>query len=102
MSNQSKPITLQEAQILAQKALDQIGTPGEMVVDSSKTLEHDFGWFFKADTVKYLESGDPKYRIPGVGLIAVDRNSRHTQFLPTFMPPERAMEEYIERWKEKQ
>ena len=51
MSNQSKPITLQEAQILAQKALDQIGTPGEMVVDSSKTLEHDLGWFFKADTV---------------------------------------------------
>jgi hypothetical protein len=102
MNVSRRSITLREAQRIAQRILDETGPPGEMVIDHSQTLEYEFGWLFKPETAKFLKSGNIGDQIPGVGRIAVDRQTREAEFLPTNMPPERALELYIEEWAGKQ
>ena len=89
-------ITLQQAEVIAQRELDAIGTPGEMVIDRARTKTLEFGWLFRAETRRFLETGDPRHRIPGVGALVVERDSGEASFLPTAVPPDRALEMYLE------
>ena len=95
-------ITLDQAQQLAFRALNETGEPGQMVIDPNKIEEHDFGWLFTPRTPEFLETGDPKYNIPGVGRLVIDRYTGEATFLPTFMPPETALEQFIEKWEASQ
>lgn len=88
-------LTLQKAEEIAQREIDAIGTPGEMIVDRKRTQTRDFGWLFRAETRRFLETGDPRHRIPGVGILAVERSSGDATFLPTAMPPDKAIELFL-------
>ncbi|MEL6998889.1 MAG: YrhB domain-containing protein [Pseudomonadota bacterium] len=89
-------LTLQDAEAIAQREIDAIGTPGEMVVDRKRTQTRAFGWLFRAETKRFLETGDSRHRIPGVGILAVERSSGVATFLSTALPPEQAIQAYVE------
>ena len=89
-------ITLQQAEAIAQRELDAIGTPGEMAIDRKRTRTLEFGWLFRAETRRFLETGDSRHRIPGVGPLVIERRSGEASFLPTAVPPDRALQMYLE------
>ena len=100
MSGQGRPVTRAEARELALAALEATGEPGQMTVADAETVEYQFGWVFRPHTRKFLETGDPAHEIPGVGGIAVDRDTGKVSFLPTYMPPDRAIFLHNEAWQE--
>ena len=98
MADRRGHISKAEARESALKALDETGEPGQMAILDAETVEYEFGWVFRARAAKAIETGDPKYDVPGVGGIAVDRDTGKASFLPTFMPPARAILAHNEEW----
>lgn len=93
-------MTKQQAKEIAVKAISNLKPGTEFVVLDDKTVEKDFGWVFFYSPTKYLETKDPKYLTPGNSPIIVDRADGATHFLPTSVPPPRAIEIYEQHWHE--
>ena len=102
MTERKAKITLDQARAIALQILDETGEPGQMVIDPSIIEEHEFGWLFTPRTPEFLKTGDPKYNVPGVGRLAIDKFTGEATFLPTFMPPERALARFLEDWRKAQ
>jgi hypothetical protein len=93
-------ITKERALGIARKALSELKPGTEFVIHEDRTVEKEFGWAFIFSPRKFLESGDPKTLVPGAGPLVVERLGGGTQFLPTSVPPDKAVEEYERRWRE--
>ena len=94
------PMTAESAlQIARQKVAELSGADGELLLEESKTQEHEFGWVFFWTTKKYLETGDPQFLVPGNGPLVVNREDGSTHLLSTSVPPARAIAEYEDRWR---
>ncbi len=96
------PLTKEQAQTIALKAMADLKSGNELVIQEEKTIEREFGWVFFATTRKYLETNDPKYLMPGIGPLVVNRVDGSAQFLSTSVHPRSAIDEYERRWKESQ
>ncbi len=90
----------QRALEIARKSLSELKPGTEFVIQEDKTVEKDFGWVFLYTTRKYLETKDPRTLIPGAGPLVVERAGGTTQYLPTSLPPDKAIEEFDKRWRE--
>ena len=99
MTDGAGPVTRAAAREGALAALEATGEPGQMTIVDAETVEYEFGWVFRPHTLKFLETGDPAHEIPGVGGIAVDRDTGKVTFLPTYMPPDRAIFQHNEAWR---
>ena len=96
------PLTKERAETIALKAIADLKSGNELVIQEEKTIEREFGWVFFATTRKYLETNDPKYLMPGIGPLVVNRVDGSAQFLSTSVHPASAIDEYERRWKESQ
>lgn len=88
-------MTLEEAEALVQRALDETGDPDQMVVDKRWTRETEFGWLMVAETAAFLRTGDPGDQLPGVGPVVVERDSGEVTFLATDVPPDQALDAFL-------
>lgn len=95
-------MTKEQAKEIAVKTIDQLKPGTEFVILDEKTMEKDFGWVFFYAPKKYVETGNPKYLVPGNSPIVVHRSDGSTHFLSTSVPPSRAIEVYEQRWREAQ
>lgn len=99
-SDPPKPIGKEQAERIAGKTFASISGGHDLVMMKDKTVERPFGWVFFATTRKYLETHDPRYLVPGMAPLVVLREDGSTEFLPTSLPPARAIELYEKRWDE--
>jgi immunity protein 35 of polymorphic toxin system len=86
------------AMAIARKTLAGLKRNVELVVVEEKTLEKEFGWVFFSTTRRQAESGEVAAVIPGLGPLVVHRADGTTRFLPTSVPPDRAIAEYERQW----
>jgi hypothetical protein len=98
-SSPAVPVSKGQALQLARQAYSEIKTDAEIVILEDLTVEKDFGWVFFASPRKYLETKEPRYLVPGLGPLVVERTNGQTHFLATSVPPERAVEEFERRWR---
>jgi immunity protein 35 of polymorphic toxin system len=106
MTSQAPPkppekITKERALEIAREAVDEFGGDDDFVIQEDKTVEKEFGWVFFCAPRKYVETGDPKYLIPGAGPFVVERLGGASQFLTTSVHPDKAIEEYEKQWRER-
>ena len=66
----------------------------EVVVVDANSVERDFGWVFRYESNKGLETGDPKKCISGNGPIVVDRHSGKLRRFGSLGTTERAISQY--------
>ena len=66
----------------------------EVVVVDARTVERDFGWVFRYESRKALETGDVKEAISGNGPIVVDRHSGRLRRFGSLVSTERAISQY--------
>ncbi|HXN50546.1 MAG TPA: YrhB domain-containing protein [Candidatus Acidoferrum sp.] len=103
MANQhAETLSKERATEIARKTIDDLKATNPLVILEDKTLEKDFGWVFFYTTKKYQETRDKKYLMPGNSPLIVDRFDGSTHFLPSSLPPGRAVEEYQKAWRSKQ
>lgn len=57
------------------------------------SIEKEFGWVFFYQSEKYLETKDPKYLVPGMGPIVVNKDYTVIR-LSSSMTPERSIDQY--------
>ena len=93
-------VSKDQALAIAQKVLaeDKIH---DLVILKDKTVERPFGWVFFYVTRRYAETGDKQYLLPGTAPLVVLRADGATEYLPTSIPPDRAIEIYEKRWLER-
>jgi hypothetical protein len=96
------PLTKERAQAIAVKAVADLNSRNELVIQEEKTIEREFGWVFFVTTRKYLETKDPGSLMPGIGPLVVNRVDGSAQFLSSSVHPSQAVDEYARRWKESQ
>jgi hypothetical protein len=94
-------ITKDQATESARRALVDLGSKHELVLQEDRTVEKDFGWVFFPIARRYLETKNRGDLVPGIGPIAVDRTSGAATFLPTSVSPSFAIEEYERQWRER-
>jgi|GEM_PF-1305247 len=92
-------ISKDQAFAIAQKLLAE-DTAHDLVILKDKTVERPFGWVFFYVTRQYAETGDKKHLLPGTAPLVVLRRNGATEYLPTSIPPARAIEIYEKRWEE--
>src|SRR6267154_429592 len=92
-----KALTKEQSFEIAKKTLASLPHGDEYAIIEDDTIERPFGWVFRYDTKKYLETKDPKYIRPGNGPLVVERVGGTTAFLPTSLPPRKAIEEFERR-----
>jgi hypothetical protein len=95
------PITSEKALEIARARIASIKSQHEYVLLEKQTQEHDFGWVFFYTTRKHAETGNPKDMVPGDGPLVVERETGHTEFLSTSLPPSAAIAAYKKRKKER-
>jgi hypothetical protein len=100
-ANHAKAINKARATEIARQAVSHLSTDHELVIMDDKTVERPFGWVFFYTTRKYLETHDRQYLLPGTAPLVVNREDGSTEYLPTSMPPARAIEHYEKTWAEK-
>ncbi len=93
-------ISKDQALTIAQKLIAE-DTAHDLVILKDKTVERPFGWVFFYVTRQYAETGDKNYLLPGTAPLVVLRASGATEYLPTSIPPSRAIEIYEKRWEER-
>ena len=91
-------ISKDQALTIAQKVLAE-DTTHDLVILKDKTVERPFGWVFFYTTREYEKTGDKKYLLPGTAPLVVLRANGATEYLPTSIPPSRAIEIYEKRWE---
>jgi hypothetical protein len=96
----SETITKAQAEVIATKIIAEYSGNHDMVILKDKTLERRFGWVFFYTTRQYAEMRDRKYLLPGAAPLVLNRDGT-TEFLPTSIPPLRAVDLYERRWQEK-
>jgi hypothetical protein len=101
-SSPAVPVSKEQSLQLARQCYSEIDTDAEIVILEDLTEEKDFGWVFFASPRRYLETKEPRFLIPGLGPLVVERTSGQTHFLATSVAPERAVEEYERRWRASQ
>ncbi len=99
-SDPAKPIGKEQAERIAEKTFASVAGGHDLVMMKDRTVNRPFGWVFFATTRKYLETHDPQYLVPGMAPLVVLREDGSTEFLPTSLPPARAIELYEKRWEE--
>jgi hypothetical protein len=92
-------ISKDQALVIAQMVLAE-DTTHDLLVLKEKTIERPFGWVFFYVTREYEKTQDKKYLLPGTAPLVVLRANGHTDYLPTSIPPSRAIEIYEKRWEE--
>jgi hypothetical protein len=100
-SEHLKPTTKAQAEEIAAKIIAEHSGNHDIVIIKDRTLERRFGWVFFYTTRLYAETRDRKYLLPGAAPLVVNRDAT-TEFLPTSIPPPRAIDLYEKRWEEKQ
>ena len=93
-------VSKDQALAIAQKVLAEDKTH-DLVILKDKTVERPFGWVFFYTTRQYAETGDKQYLLPGTAPLVVLRADGATDYLPTSIPPNRAIEIYENRWLER-
>lgn len=93
-------ISKNQALAIAQKLIAE-DTTHDLVILKDKTVERPFGWVFFYVTRQFAETGDKKYLLPGTAPLVVLRQNGATEYLPTSIPPSRAIEIYEKRWEER-
>lgn len=93
-------VSKDQALAIAQKVLAEDKTH-DLVILKDKTVERPFGWVFFYTTRQYAETGDKQYLLPGTAPLVVLRADGATEYLPTSIPPNRAIEIYEKRWLER-
>jgi hypothetical protein len=96
-----KTIGKDQAEKIAKKVIDENAGEHDFVIMKDKTVERAFGWVFFYTTRKYLETHDPQYLVPGAAPLVVLREDGSTEFLPTSIPPTRAIELFQKRWEQR-
>lgn len=99
--NSPKQITKADAREIAGKVVAALSMQHNFVILEDRTVERPFGWVFFYTTREYIQTGDPKYLIPGTAPLVVNRDDGSTEHLATSIPPARAIEIYEKRWYEK-
>lgn len=94
-------ITRERATQIAQQTVAGLSPDAEFVINSSATVEKEFGWVFFYTPKKYAETGDRKYLVPGAGPLVVLRADGRTMFLTTSVPPQAAIEEFDKEWRKR-
>lgn len=67
----------------------------------TRTEEHDFGWVFRYDSKRHIQTHDPNHMIPGTAPLIVTRTGETVQ-LPSSIAPEQAIEIFATDYKTKQ
>jgi hypothetical protein len=92
-------VSLEQASAIAQEAIVKNNPNEELVIQTEKTIQKEYGWIFFYTTKKYLETRDPKYLIPGNGPIIVTHDGS-TKFLTASISPDQAIQEYEDALKQ--
>ncbi|MCW2317647.1 YrhB domain-containing protein [Rhodoblastus acidophilus] len=93
-------ITINQARLLALEYLTRAGENADILLIPGKEREYPFGWIFFGASRKYVETGDFRYQIPGLGPLAVEFDgSVHS--LSTSGSPDAVIEAYSQRWRER-
>lgn len=93
-------VSKDQALVIAQKVLAE-DTTHDLVILKDKTVERPFGWVFFYALRQYAETGDKQYILPGTAPLVVLRANGSTEYLPTSIPPSRAIEIFEKRWEER-
>jgi hypothetical protein len=96
-----KTLDKDQAEKIAKKVIDENSGGHDFLIMKDKTVERAFGWVFFYATRKYLETRDPQYLVPGAAPLVVLREDGSTEFLPTSIPPMRAIDLFQKRWEER-
>lgn len=84
---------INEAQVIATRSLVENTEKDKFLILDDKTREFDIGWTFFAERRKFIETGDPLFRGPGLSWIFVDRETGAVEFLSSALSPEQAVDE---------
>jgi hypothetical protein len=93
-------VSKDQALSIAQNVLAE-DTTHDLVILKDRTVERPFGWVFFYAPRRYAETGDKQYLLPGTAPLVVLRASGATEYLPTSIPPSRAIEIFEKRWEER-
>lgn len=87
-------LTRESAKVIAEQVLAKEQPKHEWMIVDHLTVEKEFGWVFDYTTKQYWKTKNPKFIVPGNGPLIIDRKSGAHLFLPTAIPPAKAIEEY--------
>ena len=94
-------LSREQAQARARALLDTLHIATPMVFNEGMTIERPFGWVFFAVTQRWLTTRHPADMYPGIGPIAVDRETGAAEFLATSGMPAQVIAAYEQRWRER-
>jgi hypothetical protein len=93
-------ITIEQARAIASENLNEDHS-SEIVLVPGKERQYPFGWVFFGAPKKFLETGDLKYEVPGLGPLAVEFDgSVHP--LTTSGSPDSVVAAYLQSWRARQ
>lgn len=87
-------LSREQALKLARDTISNLREGHELELVEADTVETEWGWLFRYAPKRFLETGDMRFMIPGIGPFVVERDSGKTTFLSTSVPPEVALAQY--------
>jgi len=98
MGNAAGPQDENEARVIALLAVQALeGGDGLALFDDA--VERPFGWVFRFNSKRFVETSEAASQVPGCGPLIVDRATGESVFLPTFRPAHLLINEYEAAWR---
>jgi hypothetical protein len=95
-------LTKSEALEIVSKRLQQMSTTADpFVVIDKNTIEKTFGWVFFYNSSKFVETGEPRYRLAGNGPVIVNKYNASVEFFGAGRPPLELVAEYEQNFAAK-
>jgi len=89
--------TLEEARVIAVKALAELHPPKDFKIHDKETIEKGYGWIFFYSPKGTGDSHAYGMKAIGAGPLVIEREGGNWQFLGTTAPPDVAIESYEKR-----